>query len=105
MITLNEIPTYKVLIAQLSEEFENESDIVKRATPEINKIGPFECGDFLARDTIIMLGHLYSNGLIGRELRARKKGYDDSIFYDFYYRSIPNIKPVLLENQQYALWD
>ena len=95
MNALTEIQTYQVLIEQLTEEFVTDSEISKRATPEINKIGPFECGEFLECDTLAMLNHLSVNGLIDRDIRERCRGYDETIFYDFYYKSSAKLQPDL----------
>jgi hypothetical protein len=95
MNSLVEIPTYQALIKHLTEDFVIESKISKRATPEINKIDPFECVDFLECDTVVMLNHLYANGLIDRDIREKPLGYDETIFYDFYYKSVAKLQPDL----------
>lgn len=66
---LTNIPTYQALISVLpiGQEFVF-NDISKIAIKEINKLGPFEVGDFEVTDVAQMVSHLVGSSFLSNRV-------------------------------------
>jgi hypothetical protein len=92
---LSQIQTYNTLIQCLTRDYQTDLSIAPIAVIEINKLGPFETGEFEVCDVIKMLGDLYSQGEIDRELRVSEVLYNGSETYEFLFKVKSDIQPDL----------
>lgn len=84
-VSLQRIPTYNTLLACCGAEFLDALSIAKIGVEAINKIGPFETGEFAVCDAIVMLGHLHDSGLVDLKVE-RQQLYADNYKQIFSYK-------------------